>query len=244
MIKYFYKYTSLYSDFFPLQELDNTCRIVQYVYSHLSFIIGGIFGLTHLILASSSPRRKELLEQLGLSFDVITSSVDESQIALTEPEQLVMELALLKARSVAATSFSSAVIIGSDTVVSIDGQILGKPVNRQHAISMLQQLSGKRHQVYTGITLIECKAGETTQVITDFRKTDVWMTDIPEKTISWYVDTGEPMDKAGSYGIQALGACFVDRIEGCYFNVVGLSLPLINRMFEQLGYHLMTDFSG
>ncbi|MXQ55333.1 Maf family protein [Shimazuella alba] len=199
--------------------------------------------MTHLILASSSPRRKELLEQLGLSFEVISSSVDESQIALTEPEQLVMELALLKARSVAATSFSSAVIIGADTVVSIDGKILGKPADRQHAVAMLQQLSGRKHQVFTGITLIECKAGEITQVITDFRQTNVWMTDLSDQTIAWYVDTGEPMDKAGSYGIQALGACLVDRIDGCYFNVVGLSLPLLHQMFGQLGYHLMTDFS-
>jgi septum formation protein len=184
-----------------------------------------------------------LLEQLGLSFEVISSSVDESQIALTEPEQLVMELALLKARSVAATSFSSAVIIGADTVVSIDGKILGKPVDKQHAVAMLQQLSGRKHQVFTGITLIECRAGEVTQVITDFRQTNVWMTDLSDQTIAWYVDTKEPMDKAGSYGIQALGACLVDRIDGCYFNVVGLSLPLLHQMFGQLGYHLMTDFS-
>jgi septum formation protein len=200
--------------------------------------------LPHLILASSSPRRKELLEQLGLSFEVISSSVDESQIALTEPEQLVMELALLKARSVAATSFSSAVIIGADTVVSIDGKILGKPVDSQHAVTMLKQLSGRKHQVFTGISVIECKAGEITQVLTDFRRTDVWMTDLSAQTIAWYVGTDEPMDKAGSYGIQSLGACFVDRIEGCYFNVVGLSLPLLNQMFGQLGYHLMTDFSS
>jgi septum formation protein len=169
--------------------------------------------------------------------------VDESQIKLTEPEQLVMELALLKARSVAATSFSSAVIIGADTVVSIDGKILGKPVDQAHAKSMLKQLSGRKHQVFTGVSLIECKDGKQVKALTDFRQTDVWMRSLSDEDISWYVDTGEPMDKAGSYGIQAYGACFVDRIDGCYFNVVGLSLPLLEQMFRQLGYHLMIDFS-
>ncbi|MCH5584046.1 Maf family protein [Shimazuella sp. AN120528] len=199
--------------------------------------------MTQLILASSSPRRKELLEQLSLSFEIVTSSVDESLIELTEPEQLVMELALLKARSVAATSFSSAVIIGADTVVSIDGQILGKPVDEKHAIAMLRQLSNRKHQVFTGISLVVVEEGQITQHITDFRQTDVWMRSLSEQDISWYVSTREPMDKAGSYGIQAYGACFVDRIDGCYFNVVGLSLPLLERMFRQLGYHLMTDFT-
>lgn len=170
--------------------------------------------------------------------------MDESQIELTDPEQLVMELAHLKARSVAATSFSSAVIIGADTVVSIDGKILGKPVDQEHAKSMLRQLSGRKHQVFTGISLIECVAGKQPKVLTDCRKTDVWMRSLSDEDISWYVDTAEPMDKAGSYGIQAFGACFVDRIDGCYFNVVGLSLPLLERMFRQLGYHLMTDFSA
>lgn len=199
--------------------------------------------MTQLILASSSPRRKELLEQLSLSFEVVTSSVDESLIELTEPEQLVMELALRKARSVAATSFLSAVIIGADTVVSIDGQILGKPKDKKHAFQMLQQLSNRKHQVFTGISLVEVKSGQIRQIFTNFRKTDVWMRTLSEQDISWYVETGEPMDKAGSYGIQAFGACLVDRIDGCYFNVVGLSLSLLEKMFRQLGYHLMTDFS-
>lgn len=199
--------------------------------------------MTQLILASSSPRRKELLEQLSLSFEVVTSSVDESLIELTEPEQLVMELALRKARSVAATSFLSAVIIGADTVVSIDGQILGKPKDKKQAFQMLQQLSNRKHQVFTGISLVEVKSGRIRQILTNFRKTDVWMRTLSEQDISWYVETGEPMDKAGSYGIQAFGACLVDRIDGCYFNVVGLSLSLLEKMFRQLGYHLMTDFS-
>lgn len=200
--------------------------------------------MTHLILASSSPRRRELLEQLGLSFEVITSLVDESQITLTKPKQLVMELALLKARSVAATSFSSAVVIGADTVVTIDGEILGKPMDRDDAIQTLNRLAGRQHQVFTGISLIEVQDGVITQTLTDFRQTDVWMRPISEQEISWYVETGEPMDKAGSYGIQAYGACFVDRIEGCYFNVVGLSLPLLDKMMKQLGYHLIIDFSS
>lgn len=199
--------------------------------------------MTQLILASSSPRRKELLEQLSLSFEVVTSSVDESLIELTEPEQLVMELALRKARSVAATSFSSAVIIGADTVVSIDGKILGKPKDKEHAVQMLQQLSNRKHQVFTGISLVEVRTGQIRQILSNFQKTDVWMRTLSEQDISWYVETGEPMDKAGSYGIQAFGACLVDRIDGCYFNVVGLSLSLLKKMFRQLGYHLMTDFS-
>jgi septum formation protein len=207
------------------------------------FPLGGIIGLTQLILASSSPRRKELLEQLSLSFEVVTSSVDESLIELTEPKQLVMELALRKARSVAATSFSSAVIIGADTVVSIDEEILGKPKDKKHAIQMLRQLSGQKHQVFTGISLVEVRSGQIRQILSDYRKTDVWMRALSEQDISWYVQTGEPMDKAGSYGIQAFGACLVDRIDGCYFNVVGLSLALLEQMFRQLGYHLMTDFS-
>lgn len=199
--------------------------------------------MTQLILASSSPRRRELLEQLSLSFIVQTSSVDESQITLTEPEHLVMELALLKARSVAATSFSSAVIIGADTVVAVDGDILGKPRDRADAIAMLKRLSGRKHQVFTGISLVEQRNGQIERVSTDYRQTDVWMRPLSTAEIYWYVDTGEPMDKAGAYGIQGLGASLVERIAGCYFNVVGLSFSLLIQLFQQFGYELVTDFA-
>jgi septum formation protein len=225
------------------QESVEVWRIRWYVYSYQFIFVGGILRLTQLILASSSPRRKELLEQLSLSFIVQTSSVDESQIAHTEPEQLVMELALLKARSVAATSFSSALIIGADTVVALDGDILGKPRNRANAVAMLERLSGRKHQVFSGVSVVEQRNGDIIQMVTDYRCTDVWMRPLTATEINWYVDTGEPMDKAGSYGIQGLGACLVERITGCYFNVVGLSLSLLIQLFQQLGYHLVTDFA-
>lgn len=151
-------------------------------------------------------------------------------------------MALLKARSVVATSFSSAVVVGADTVVSIDGDILGKPRDRADANRMLHLLAGRQHQVYTGIALIEVHKGEIHKLITDYRQTDVWMRRLTDQEINWYIDTGEPMDKAGAYGIQSYGACFIERIEGCYFNVVGLSLSLLDEMMKQLGYHLITDF--
>ncbi len=169
--------------------------------------------------------------------------MDESQITLAEPEQLVMELALLKARAVVATSFSSAIIVGADTVVSIDGDILGKPKDKADAANMLNRIVGRQHQVYTGIALVEVHDGVIRQIKTDYRQTDVWMRQLSDQEISWYIDTGEPMDKAGAYGIQAYGACFIEKINGCYFNVVGLSLSLLDKMMAQIGYSLMTDFS-
>jgi septum formation protein len=200
--------------------------------------------LNGLILASSSPRRKELLAQLGLKFDVITSQVDESQITFTAPEQLVMELALLKARSVVATSFSSVIVIGADTVVAVDADILGKPTDPTDATRMLKRLTGRQHQVYTGIALIEVRHGEINKIKTGYRRTEVWMKPLSDEEIAWYVGTGVPMDKAGSYGIQALGACFIERIDGCYFNVVGLSLSLLNTLMDQLGYDLKTGYTS
>jgi septum formation protein len=200
--------------------------------------------MTGLILASSSPRRKELLAQLGLKFDVITSQVDESQITFTEPEKVVMELALLKARSVVATSFSSVIVIGADTVVAVDADILGKPTDPADATRMLSRLAGRQHQVYTGIALIEVRHGEINKIKTGYRRTEVWMRPLSDQEIAWYVGTGEPMDKAGSYGIQAFGACFIERIDGCYFNVVGLSLSLLDTLMDQLGYHLKTGYTS
>jgi septum formation protein len=200
--------------------------------------------MTGLILASSSPRRKELLAQLGLKFDVITSQVDESQITFTEPEKVVMELALLKARSVVATSFSSVIVIGADTVVAVDADILGKPTDPADATRMLKRLAGRQHQVYTGIALIEVRHGEINKIKTGYRRTEVWIRPLSDEEIAWYVGTGEPMDKAGSYGIQAFGACFIERIDGCYFNVVGLSLSLLDTLMEQLGYHLKTGYTS
>ncbi|MCT8137515.1 septum formation inhibitor Maf [Anaerobacillus sp. CMMVII] len=171
-----------------------------------------------LILASGSPRRKQLLEQAQLQFSISTSTVEETITETLSPYELVEQLALKKANDVLSRNDDS-IIIGADTIVSINGTVLGKPNNEAEAFRMLEQLAGNDHEVYTGVAII---AKEKTVVFHE--KTIVTFWQLTSKEIEDYIASGEPFDKAGSYGIQGLGALFVKKIIGDYFNVVGLPL--------------------
>ncbi|NLI69788.1 MAG: septum formation protein Maf [Firmicutes bacterium] len=184
-----------------------------------------------LILASASPRRAELLEQVGYTFEVCPGNARE-EVGEGLPSAGVESLALKKSLSV-APSFDRGAILGADTVVCCDGKTLGKPVDEDEAIASLKLLSGRRHEVITGIALVDA-AGEWSSV-TDHLCTEVWWRDLDEEEILHYVRSGEPMDKAGAYGIQGFASVFVERLEGCYFNVMGLPLGLVYRHLARWG---------
>lgn len=179
--------------------------------------------MPNLILASGSPRRKELLSKLQIPFKSITSKVDEHFQENLSPENVVVELAHRKAREV-FKDYQDAVVIGSDTVVVHKGRILGKPHNRDDARAMLQQLSGQTHSVFTGVAVLFQK-----QIKTFFEKTDVTFWELSSFEIEEYLNTGEPFDKAGSYGIQGFGSLFVKSIHGDYYSVVGLPISRLKR---------------
>lgn len=182
------------------------------------------------VLASGSPRRKELLGRLLNSFEIITDDSEEAVKAEEAPQDTVRRLALQKAENVALKVNKPSVILAADTVVSADGKVLGKPANEKEAFDMLSMLSGRFHQVFTGIALIDTESG---QKVTDFESTRVKFKGLTEAEISAYIMSGEPMDKAGAYGIQELGALFVEGIEGDYFNVVGLPLCRLGRILKE-----------
>ncbi|MEK3901385.1 Maf family protein [Paenibacillus sp. FSL R7-0179] len=191
----------------------------------------------HIILASGSPRRRELLASLGLPFEVLSSDADESTPPEWNLEAIVRNLALRKAEAVVPVAGDrDAVIIGSDTIVVLDGMVLGKPADEQDSARMLEMLQGRTHQVYTGVACIGSAEGRT---LVDHRVTSVTMRAMSEEEISAYIATGEPADKAGSYAIQGLGATLVEEIEGCYFNVVGLPLSLLSGMLSGFGISVL-----
>ena len=187
--------------------------------------------MENIVLASASPRRAELLRQIGLEFDVIVSGVEEEGVKDKDPVRLAERLALSKANSVAA-SLDSGIVIAADTVVYVEGQFLGKPENEHDATRMLQLLSGRSHQVMTGVAIIKQPG---MQILSNVETTTVFMRTITDEEICWYIATGEVNDKAGSYAIQGYGAIFVERIEGDYFNVVGLPLCRLSKMLEKFG---------
>ena len=182
-----------------------------------------------IILASASPRRRELLEQAGIPFEILIGSTEE-RITKTEPGEIVEELSCAKAEGVAQAVTGDAVIIGADTIVAKGKQILGKPSDEADAARMLSMLQDDVHQVYTGVTLIIQKDGERT-VKGFHERTDVFMEPMTEKEIWDYIATGDPLDKAGAYGIQGRAGIFVRKIEGDYYNVVGLP---ISRLYREL----------
>ena len=173
-----------------------------------------------LILASQSPRRAQLLKLVGFEFDIIPSFIDEEEIEKSDPATRVKALSFAKAKSVAA-NIEQGIIIGSDTVVVLDRQILGKPKDDLEAKEMLHRLKGRTHLVYTGFALLEKPSNRK---IRDYDKTRVHFRDLADWEIDRYVATQNPMDKAGAYGIQDQSAVFADRIEGCFYNVVGFPL--------------------
>lgn len=181
-----------------------------------------------LILASGSPRRRELLDLMGLTYTVETPDVDESFSG--RPSETVMEISRRKAAAVAARH-SDSIIIAADTLVFADGA-LGKPHTPERAKEMLRSLAGNWHHVYTGITVINTRSG---RVLRNVDKTRVYLVPMTEQEIDAYVATGEPLDKAGAYGIQGMGGMFVDRIDGSYSNVVGLPMSMLRIMLAQVG---------
>lgn len=184
-----------------------------------------------LILASQSPRRRELLERMGLTeFEIRPAAGEEVASPDLTPAQLVEELSRQKAREIALTAEAEDVIIAADTVVAADGRVLGKPHSTQEAQQMLRFLSGRTHTVYTGITV--CRGG---QELTQHEATDVVFRALTEAEIAAYVATGEPMDKAGAYGIQGRGCVLVEGIRGDYYNVMGLPVCRLGLMLRNFG---------
>ena len=188
-----------------------------------------------LILASQSHRRRELLAQMGLTdFIIRPARGEEVADPALSPDRLVEELSAQKAREVAARSAPGDLIIAADTVVAVEGRVLGKPRSREEAVEMLTALSGRTHTVYTGVTL--CRGEE---VLTRHEATAVTFRTLTPAEIAAYVSTGEPMDKAGAYGIQSLGSLLVEGISGDYFNVVGLPVCRLGRMLARFGVDVL-----
>ena len=186
--------------------------------------------MVQLVLASASPRREALLRQIGYQPIVSPATVEEEIVREGEdPAQYVARQSCHKALDV-ARRHPDAAVLGADTVVVLDQSIIGKPVDVEHAKTTLRRLSGRKHLVYTGVAVFF--DGQVQQFTV---ATDVYMRQLSETRIDWYVGTGEPMDKAGAYGIQGYGALLVEKIEGCYFNVVGLPLIPVGDCLEKIG---------
>jgi len=205
--------------------------------------------MPRLILGSASPRRRMLLSQMGLDFDVVTPEVDEAPVVQGTDRDIadqVVALAQAKVDAVAArlsnggsgggrepASGSRLLIIGADTIVRVDGVVLGKPVDAEDAVDMLRCLAGRTHEVFTGVMVLDPLTGKAPS---GAERTAVTFAPLTEQMIRRYVATGEPTDKAGAYAVQGLGSLFIERIDGCYFNVVGLPLSLLGRLLLQHGY--------
>lgn len=188
-----------------------------------------------LILASASPRRAEILRSAGLSFEIAVANVDEAPLANESPEQLVRRLALAKAETAIGSrgTREPAMVIGADTIVVAGRRILGKPGTTARAVEMLRELQGREHRVITGVAVIAAASGES---LTETESTTVWFDPMTEKEIADYVATGEPVDKAGAYAIQGIASRYISKIEGDYFNVVGLPIARVWKMLRRLGY--------
>ncbi len=186
-----------------------------------------------LILASASPRRRELLSHFNIAFTIDPASGPETPPEHAAPADTVMALSAAKAREIAARHPGD-IVIGADTIVELDGAILGKPADKADAFRMLSSLAGREHRVYTGVAVVRDDT-----VLTEAEMTRVFFRPMTDREIEAYIDSGEPMDKAGAYGYQGLAALFVERIEGDFFNVVGLPLCRLGRMLQTLGVTLL-----
>lgn len=186
-----------------------------------------------LVLASASPRRAEILRGANIPFTVLSSAVDETPLPGETASDLVRRLAAAKAELVAARAVGPAIVLAADTVVALEGAILGKPRTSEDARQMLEKLSGRTHSVITGVALIRLPDVERREFI---EQTQVHFTSLSNEEIVQYLSSGEPFDKAGSYAIQGIGGRFIPRIDGCYFNVVGLPLARLYRELEMLGW--------
>ena len=208
-----------------------------------------------IILGSASPRRRELLEQIGIEFEIVVSDAQEHYES-TRPEEIVRELALMKAEHVAKeverrekeraeqasipgldtgeAHLRNVVILGADTIVVLDGQILGKPSDEEAAFSMLKSLQGRMHQVYTGVAVLNFDGSGSLRTISHAEETKVYVHEMTDEEIRRYIAAGESMDKAGAYGVQGRFAAFIGRIEGDYYNVVGLPVAYLYHTVKEL----------
>lgn len=198
-------------------------------------------ALPKLVLASASPRRREILANAGIYFETLQGNIDESRLGQEAPAEMVLRLAREKASVVYRKLMElpdyailrGLPILGADTVVTIDGLVLGKPVSPEEAASMIRLLAGRTHEVLTGVALLYSRPGQELFIDAEVSTTAVQFCPLDERQINEYVASGEPFDKAGGYGIQGLASKFVERIEGCYFNVVGLPISRVCRMLER-----------
>lgn len=188
----------------------------------------------NIVLASGSPRRKELLGMLGLRFEICPAVGEEKIEAGLAPDEVVRELARAKALEVAARREKDSLVIAADTVVSLDGEILGKPHSEAEAEAMLKKLSGRSHKVYTGLCLV---CGD--RLLCDAEETSVRFRELSDAETAAYIKTGEPLDKAGAYGIQGKASLFIEGIDGDYYNVVGLPLCKLYGMLKAMGVTLL-----
>lgn len=187
-----------------------------------------------LILASASPRRKELLQRMGLEFRVCLAQHDETMDPQKDPAREVQRVSLLKAEAVRTLCREEDVIIAADTVVVCEGLVMGKPASQEEAVAMLSRLSGREHQVITGLSVLQGERAESVSVTTTLR-----FRPLHEEEIRAYVATGEPMDKAGAYGIQGMASVFVEGLYGDYYNVMGLPVCTLTTILRSFGIKLL-----
>lgn len=191
-----------------------------------------------IILASASPRRRELLAQIGLEFEVKVSNKEEVYTS-TKPQKIVEELALMKAENVASdlqaegVELKNTIVIGADTIVVRNEEILGKPKDEEHAYEILLSLQGRAHEVYTGVAILSYNNTGEKEIINHAVETKVHVHEMSEEEIRAYISTGDPMDKAGAYGIQGSFAAYIDGIEGDYYNVVGLPVSYVYQQLKK-----------
>ena len=188
-----------------------------------------------IILASASPRRAELLANLGVHVEATPSQADERPLVNEAPADYIMRVARAKGIEI-AKNLETGLVIGADTVVVLEGKLLGKPVDEEDAARMLKSLSGRWHAVMTGIALFDVA---TKRELADYEKTLVRFAPLTDGEVNWYLGTGEYKDKAGAYGIQGKAGIFIEEVAGNYFNVVGLPIPLLYRLAGRLGYSLL-----
>lgn len=191
-----------------------------------------------------SPRRKDLLASLGLAFQVQPSTIEEIMDPDLEPQQLVLNLAQQKTEDVFTNLIKEAptqrlLVLGADTIVVLDGKFLGKPTDRNDAITMLKRLSGRSHEVYTGVWLIVREQDGTITASNSCERSTVYFRKLERREMEAYVDTGEPMDKAGAYALQGIGAALIEKIEGSHTNIVGLPIPNVVSLLRECGYPIL-----
>lgn len=212
---------------------DKGCIYNLYMFNILKFLNWYGEMVKDIILASASPRRQQLLSQIGLDFKVKPSAIEEVIDDTLEPAQVAMSLASQKCNDIASQITDDCIVIGADTIVIKDNKMLGKPKNESDAFNMLHSLKGQWHQVVTGLCL--CRSYDK-KIICDYEITKVKISDLSDEFINSYIATKEPLDKAGAYGIQGYGALLVERIDGCYFNVMGLPIFKLSCMLKELGF--------